>query len=490
MLHRKCDHGCAALAPYVVTTSNPRLKSIDSHHHHRTTDILQATTRAYESKSTMASSCDINERVPCPSRLLRLPRELRELIYEHALVRCTIPIECAVVRGPGYRKHSGYPCAFSPQLHEAFPLTRKAVHRRTWSLPIYDLDVDIQGGTWMEPKRAQMTYQLGTTCARPNHARQIDGITLQLFQVCRTIHDEARPLFYKKNTFSFTAKFPVSTALAFIQDLSPTALPLLSSIEMVLTEDNNMRGTAEAHYPPTTRSSDCLVLQHAFHYFTGLCDLLASSAVQLRELHLTIESQSSYGDSQPQSLSECLTWEIEKSGSPRPWVASWIHPLLKIRGLESVKIYWISDRPRLHRMSDTLSTMQQSMLKRADLKRVDSGASGGEVHSAHGHELVFSILKSHCDRIVTTLIFGPHTRDLVFGDCSCEDQQTGLEHVPTGFPGPISSFYKCGRATWKEHQASFTGFKGAYTAYCELVSTSVSHSGRWKSSTCSVHIDD
>jgi hypothetical protein len=438
----------------------------------------------------MTSSSANNEDFACSSRLLELPRELRELIYEHAIVRDTIPIECAVVRGPGYRKHTGYPCATSPQLREAYPLYHEVVYRRTWSLPIYDLNVDIQGGTWMEPKRAQMTYQLGILCTRPDRAHRNDDIAIQLLQVCRTVYDEARPLFYKKNTFSFTGRFPISTALAFIQDLSPTALPLLSSIEIVLTEDNNMRGTAEAHYPPITRSSDCLVLQHAFHYFTDLCALLASSVVQLRQLYLTIESQSGYGDSQPQSLAECLAWEVGKSSFPRPWVASWIQPLLKIESLESVKVYWISDRPRLRRMSDTLSAIQQAMLKRDDLQRVDSGAGSGGMHSAQGHELEFSILKSHCDRTVTTLIVDPQTWDLVSGECSCEIQRTSLDHIPAGLPGPISSFYRCGIATWKEHETSFTGFKGAYTAYCELASTDTTSSGRRKSSTCSVHIDD
>lgn len=437
----------------------------------------------------MASSNDNIEHFDCSSRLLELPRELRELIYELALVRDTIPIECAVVKGPGYRKHTGYPCATSPQLREAYPLSRELAHRTIWSIPVYDLNVDIQGGTWMEPKRAQMTYQLGASCPRSNHAHHNDDIAIQLLQVCRTVYNEARPLFYKKNTFSFTGEFSVSTALAFIQGLSPTALPLLTSIEIVLTEDNNMRGTAEAHYPPITRSSDCLVLQHAFHYFTDLCALLASSQVQLRHLYLTIESQSGYGDIQPQSLAECLAWEMGKSSFPRPWVASWIQPLLNIKSLESVKIYWISDRPRLRRMSDTLSAIQRSMLKPEDLQQVDNGAVGSEIHSTHGHELEFSILKSHCDRVVTTLIVDPQTGDLVSGDCSCEIPRTGLDHIPTGFPGPISSFYRSGIATWKEHQTSFTGFKGAYTAYCELSSTGTSDSRRWKSSTCSLHMN-
>lgn len=263
------------------------------------------------------------------SRLLQLPREIRDLIYEYALVRDTVPIDCAVVEGPGYRRHTGFPCPYSPQLHKAYPLTSPRVHRSTWFLPIYDLKVDIEGGTWMEPKQAQMTYQLGQPCARPNGKQHHDKIALQLLLVCQTICREARQVFYKKNVFSFTGKFPISTALTFLQDRSVTAQALLSSIEILLTEDNNMRGTAEAHFPPTKRSSDCLVLQHAFHYFTALCNLLSSNPVHLRQLYLTIESSSSYGDSQPKSLPECLTWELEKSDAGRPWIASWINPCFK-----------------------------------------------------------------------------------------------------------------------------------------------------------------
>jgi hypothetical protein len=96
------------------------------------------------------------------------------------------------------------------------------------------------------------------------------------------VHSEARPIFYDKNVVSFTGKFAISTGLAFIQDRPAAALLLLSSIELVLAENNNIRGAAEAHFPPTRRSSDCLALQYTFHYFTDLCTLLSSSAFQLR----------------------------------------------------------------------------------------------------------------------------------------------------------------------------------------------------------------
>ncbi|KAJ8111351.1 hypothetical protein OPT61_g6035 [Boeremia exigua] len=416
-----------------------------------------------------------------PSRLLQLPREIRDLIWECAIVRDTIPIDCAVFEGPGYRRHTGYPCPYSPQLREAYPLHRKVTWRRTWSLPVYDLKVDIQGGTWMEPKRARMTYQLASPCARPNERRTEDKIAIQLLQVCRTISTEAKPLFYSKNVFSFTGRFPISTALAFLQDRPAAALSQLSSIEMVLTEDNNMRGTPEAHFPSVTRSSDCLVLQYAFQYFTDLCTLLSSSAIRLRRLYLTIESLSSYGDSQPEVLSDCLAWEVEKCSSARPWVASWIQPLLQIESLETIKVYWISDRPRVRRMSDTLSLMQHSMLKNENT----SPCHGG--HAMRSHELDFSIYKSHCDHTMTTLIFDPRAEHLECGECSCENRPAGLQQLSEESPAAMKSFYKCGVATWKEHQSSYTGHRSAYTAYCELISSCSPRKARRKSSACAVH---
>lgn len=422
------------------------------------------------------TSCIETECLPS-SPLLRLPRELRNLIWEYTLVRDTIPIECAVVTGPGYRRHTGFPCPYSPQLHEAYPLNRNVGHRRTWFLPIYDLEVDIQGGTWMEPKRARMTYQLAPAVSKPNSLKSGDDkIAIQLLRVCWMINHEANRLFYEKNVFSFTGQFPISTALAFLQDRSTDALSRLSSIELLLSENNNMRGSAEAHFPPTVRSSDCLVLQHAFHYFNDLCTLLSSPDVHLRRLYLTIESLSSCSDSQPESLAECLAWEVGKSGAVRPWVASWIEPLLLIESLQTISVYWVADRPRVRRMSDTLSMLQRSMLKRADSATSDC---------VEGHEVDFSILRSTYDSLTTTLIFDPQKEDFESGHCSCDDRVDGLEHI--GGSGNIKrAFYKCGVATWKEHQPRFTGFKSTYTAHCHLGSASL-RAIRRRSSICAVH---
>ncbi|OSS46540.1 hypothetical protein B5807_08569 [Epicoccum nigrum] len=424
--------------------------------------------------------CSVESQCPHSSPLFGLPRELRNLIWEHAVVRETIPIECAVAKGPGYRKHTGFPCTYSPQLHDAYPLARKVIHRTTWPLPIHDLKVDIQGGTWMEPKQAWMTYQLAQASSRPNYKTNRDKITIQLLQLCRAINSEASPLFYNKNVFSFTGAFPISTAFIFLQDRPVEGLSRLSSVELLLTEDNNMRGTAEAHFPPTTRSSDCLVLQHAYHYFTDLCILLSSPTIHLRRLYLTIESLSSYGDSQPESLPDCLTWEHEKSDLSRPWNASWVQPLLKIKSLEEIGVYWVSDRPRVRRMSDTLSTMQEAMLKQQNLERMDK---------PKGHALEFSILRSCYDLFSTTIVFDPRTEDFQCGDCSCEDRLDFLEHIVNDTSATKKAFYRCGVATWKEHQTCYTGFRSAYTAHCQLGSSFFSRNTRRESSSgCMLHI--
>lgn len=327
-----------------------------------------------------------------------------------------------------------------------------------------------------------MTYQLAASASKPGCAEKgEDKIAVQLLRVCRTVNREATPLLYKKNVFSFTGQFPVSTALAFLQDRSMEALSQIQALELLLLEDNNMRGSAEAHFPAVTRSSDCLVLQHAFTFFADLCALLSSSVINLRRLYLTIESLSAYGDEQPLFISECLAWETDKSGGERPWVAVWIEPLLRIESLESIGVYWIADRPRVRRMSDTLAALQRSMLKRED---------SGNSECERGQEVDFKILKSTYDLLTTTLIFDPQKEELQMGYCSCVDLLEGLEHIDNqerSSDEARKAFYKCGVATWKEHQLGFTGFKSAYTAYCQLGSMSSLRRAREGSLTCAVH---
>ena len=123
-----------------------------------------------------------------------------------------------------------------------------------------------------------------------------------------------------------------------------------------------MRGTTQAHYPITRRSTDSLVLQYAYHHFTDLCTLMSTPRMQLRNLYLTIDTLASRNGTAPSSVQECLSWEKQRTNQVRPWTSSWLDPLLKVGGLESMTVYWIFDRPRIQRMCDTLSMMRQCML--------------------------------------------------------------------------------------------------------------------------------
>ncbi|CAO2656426.1 Nn.00g052290.m01.CDS01 [Neocucurbitaria sp. VM-36] len=293
-----------------------------------------------------------------PSRLLQLPREIRNLIYEHVLVRDVIPVESAVVNLPRSRFSRSRAPSFCEGLHEMYPSRRPHVHRRIWSVPAFDIDVAFTDNSRNDPKVVHMTYQLADSHASYKRC----GVEIRLLQVCKQVYYEATDIFYSKNTFSFMADYRIATIFAFLCERPAASLLHIRSLELALTEDNNMRGTTQAHYPITRRSTDSQVIQYAYHHFTDLCTLMSTPRMQLRKLHLTIDTLAARNGIAPGSIQECLQWEKHKTSQQRPWIASWVDPLLKVEGLESLTVYWIFDRPRLRRMSDTLSMMQQHML--------------------------------------------------------------------------------------------------------------------------------
>ncbi|KAH7401359.1 hypothetical protein BKA66DRAFT_507914 [Pyrenochaeta sp. MPI-SDFR-AT-0127] len=292
------------------------------------------------------------------SRLLQLPQEIRDLIFEHLLVRDVISIECAVVSIPTRytpsRVHSQ-----CEEIYKMYPLRRTRTHRRIWSIPAFDIDLAFSGRDSMNsPETVHMTYQL----AESKTSSPTCEVQIGLLQVCKQIYSEAMDIFYSKNIFSFTADYRIPTAFAFFCDRPAASLLLIRSLQLALTEDNNMRGTTEAHFPITRRSTDSLVLQYAYRHFTNLCNLLSTPRMQLRTLHLIVDTLDSRNDIAPGSVQQCLIWEEQKINALRPWIAAWIDPLLKVGELDSIMIHWIFDRPRLRRMSDTVIALRQHML--------------------------------------------------------------------------------------------------------------------------------
>ncbi|KAL6707397.1 hypothetical protein ACN47E_004176 [Coniothyrium glycines] len=314
------------------------------------------------------------------SLLLQLPREVRDLIYEHVLVRDVIPIEAAVVkipeatasRSPGYSKN----------LRELLPCRYSWSHRRLWLIPVLDIVCDFGPSDRTEDPRStrsvSMTYQLDTWSPMVSPEGPIE---IRLLQTCKQVYHEAREIFYGRNIFSFTADFRIATAFAFLCDRPAESLRLISSMELALLEDNNMRATAEAHYPIVRRSTDSLVLQYAYNHFTDLATLLSTPRVQLRKLYLRVQSLASSYDEPPKSFQDCIAWETSKM-KDSPWIASWMDPLLKIEGLELVDVCWSFDRPRIRRMLATLSTMRSHMFNKdeSEIQTLNEASAGEAIH--------------------------------------------------------------------------------------------------------------
>lgn len=291
------------------------------------------------------------------SPLLVVPREIRDLIYEHVLVRDIILIERAAATVP--ESAASRSPAFYRELAQLYPLTRKRAHRRVWSIPRFDLGLPcFKDDPEPPPSAVQMTYQLSSQCDLSLQ----DRIEVNLLQTCKQIYHEAREVFYSKNVFGFKMVESIPTAFAFLSDRPAESLKLVSFIDIALDEGTNLQGTDEAHYPVVARSTDSVVLRYAYNHFTDLCTLLSTSRVGLRKLALVIDSSNQFYRTSFSSPADHIKWEKQRMTRPRPWVAAWVYPLLKLDNLEHLEICWKLDRPEIGRIADTLALMRRHML--------------------------------------------------------------------------------------------------------------------------------
>ncbi|CBX98473.1 hypothetical protein LEMA_P098820.1 [Plenodomus lingam JN3] len=295
------------------------------------------------------------------SQLIQLPREIRDLIYEYALLgnKHTIALESAIINTSqsAHIQNLG----FYKRLEEKFHCLHTRTHRRIWSVPTFDLNVAF--GTqdiYNIPKYVSMTYNLNRRChslGRPN---------VSLLRTNKQIHAEASELMYGRATFSFNADFALAAAFAFLSDRAPATLLKINRLELGLSEDSNMCGTGTAHYPVMLRATDSSVLQYAYNHYTDLCTLLSSSRMSLRHITLRINSNLSPWRqiNTPQTAEEWLLWEEREAKSLRPARPLWIEPLLQIKNLDSIDIYWGSNSLWAHRIADAISVLRQHMLKK------------------------------------------------------------------------------------------------------------------------------
>ncbi|KAH7095575.1 hypothetical protein FB567DRAFT_512898 [Paraphoma chrysanthemicola] len=294
-----------------------------------------------------------------PSRLLKLPRELRDIIYAYVFDREVISIESAVTkvvyshtssRPRTYLTNDRAP-SYANELRKEYPLRAATLHRRIGSVPAFDVGFDSYG----TPNTVYMTYQLAKDV-------QEDGVSVALLQVCKQANIEASSVFYGRSTFSFTSDFRIPCAFAFLCDRPASSLLQIRSLELALMEYCNMAGTSQAHFPVIRRSTDCLVLQYAYQYFTELCTLLSTPRVHLRELYLTVETTGRRISDSPTTLEEILDYEKRTTHMCSHGVPSWLDPLLNIKDIEFIRVCWISNQPRAQRMTEAVTLMREHMI--------------------------------------------------------------------------------------------------------------------------------
>jgi hypothetical protein len=362
----------------------------------RSLHLIPTTLTVLQSSEITASVQMSTKHIQMPSTFrlfLQLPREIRDLCYEHMLVRNVVPVECAITKPSSARVSAAY-----EDLEKVFPLRAARRYRKIWSVPTFDMELDFNNNHSGEPAAVCMTYQLAREAT--NHSgqrvsRKLD-LNLNILQVSKQVYTEAIKIFHGNNVFSFTGDFRIPTAFTFLVDRPATSLRLIKSLELALLEDANMRGTPQAHYPIIRRSTDSLVLQYAYHYFTELCTLLSTSRIQLRRLYLTVENTSVCVSSPDTSenLQEGILWETKQLKGGRIEAPLWLEPLLKIEGLQSVGMFWVFWQPHFQRMAHTAEVMQQYMLAKPQNDTSRSPSTESRASDLRFHFRLMKTIKS------------------------------------------------------------------------------------------------
>ena len=385
-------------------------------------------------------------------RFLQLPREIRDLIYEFALVRGTISIHCAVTKAPKSRLAVGGEVGFCEALYQDYRLLHPLTYRGTWSVPLDGFAVpetDFQ----LDSNKVHMTYQLDSSMSRG------ERVHLHILQACRQIYSEAIEILYGKNIFSFSEDFCIPTAVAFLRDRPAANLSLITSLQLHLIEDLNTMGAPAAHYPVIRESTETLVLQCSYQHFPDLCALLSSPEMRVQRLFLSVETFAQRFGTTPNTVSRALSWEDQNTSGRRPWTASWIEPLLEIKGLDFISIHWDFDRPYVQRMADTVALMCRYMLK----TRQGCGKSTVPMDE-DGFEIIFRSAPTNGRETGSVITCEPGGDIFSWRDCIIRDDGTGLREVAQDNVQRKSSL--------SVERPKIRKAEGAYhsvtTCYCEL----------------------
>lgn len=241
---------------------------------------------------------------------LKLPRELRDQIYEELLVRnYPVPIKRNYEDTTGY-----YPSTyFSP----------------TW----YDDTKRYFPGVGACYKTCAVCYgpkKPSRTSERLYHLFRIaddEPIDLNIFLANRQVYDESRTVFYKENLFDFTKDVkdeakPVHTALCFLKDRPEESLKYIRNIAVHI-------GTVTpcpVWVPDEAWHDLCVCLSHCMK-LSYLHVVINGHGPDVRETHWKTHDNTGY-----------------PYGEERDQYA-WVKELLEISGLDRLEIIQLTTRP-------------------------------------------------------------------------------------------------------------------------------------------------
>ncbi|KAK8207054.1 hypothetical protein IWZ01DRAFT_484452 [Phyllosticta capitalensis] len=181
---------------------------------------LQRRRRIWKAEKTPKPSKP-SAPVKIQSRLLSLPRELRDQIFEYVLVAGLLQIRPVNVS-------DDFDCGPIPKV----PICRRSTFQTdSWNYKFR--------------KSIESTASYEIACSRGDEVPTVrlfeETPTVSLLQTCRQIYQEGAEIFYSKNTFYFGAtdnEWLIPAALAFFNDRSPQAMKWIKRIKIMIGCEN------------------------------------------------------------------------------------------------------------------------------------------------------------------------------------------------------------------------------------------------------------
>lgn len=232
-------------------------------------------------------------------------------------------------------------------------------------------------------------------------------------------------ILYRRNTFSFTGDYGIPTALIFLRDRPTASLHLIRSLELRLkyVEELQPSGVTSERYS----GRHVLLRKHASEFYEELCSVLSPPQMDLRRLYLTVDTHWTHplldADGPALRQRDNLKWQ-HSTRNRSPDIVEWVHPLLNVKGLEKLSVYWINGiHTRL--VGQTIALMAEKMLK-------DRSRWGNDQERLEENKLEFlyrTVHKNH-PASCAAVIFDPYDQSVSGRQCTIHDDGERLTEVP------------------------------------------------------------